>query len=244
LSNQPTWIFSTGLPGVSAYSAQAFVGTDQISDTQLKAICSAKIDANSVRGPKGAYVWAATQAGNASTGAAIVTKAPVIQNNSGNGTITVTVAPLSGALTPDDVTGIQAAISQFAQPQAITVLVQVAIPIPIVGTITVYCSSELGLSVSDLTTQIESSISALVTGLPIGGLAKPIAGCVSGLWGSDILGAITSVNPNIFAIDSTLNSTSGTLSDTVLVPAFPLLPSQNATVAFDASDVVIVVRMV
>jgi hypothetical protein len=231
LTGQATLNLVTAMNGVTVSNAGAIVGTDKWSDSQIRAACLAKLAANSVRGPRGAYVYAVITAVNASTGATVLVKPPVVSSSSHTGTVTVIVAPLyGGTMSADDVKAISDSIDALARPDAVTVVLQQATSVAVSGAITAYATQPDGLSASqlatwtaELQTQIEGALTTFFEAYPIGGLAK-ISGGKSGVWASAINGVVRAVNAAIFAVD-------GLTDPSATTPAVVLAPYQVATYA-------------
>lgn len=203
-------VLVTSMTGVAVTNPDSFVGSDVQSDASLKAACQAKLGSLSLSGPSGAYSYAVSVATNVTTGLPVNVNRTNITLNTTTGTVDVTVASPSGAVTANDLTGITNSIAAVARPNAVTVSLASATPVTYSpALITIWAQALPGVVASDLQTAAASAITAYINVYPIGGLTKGAG--ISALWGSGVAGAIEEVSPAIFAVDG--------CTDLTLLPA-------------------------
>lgn len=188
----------TGLLGVTVSNATAIVGLDQLSDDAIRILCTNKLGAMSVRGPRTAYAYAASVATNPITGAPVNINRTSVSSDSHTGIVTVVVASPSGAPDAEDVLGVIASIEAIARPEAVTVNVSGAVPEPDTDAITVWAENAPGADATTIASQVGDALAAFFSTYPVGGLSK---GGVSALWGSGVEAQCRSANATIFAVD-------------------------------------------
>lgn len=139
----------TTLLEVTVTNEAAVLGTNEESDTSLKARCLAKLGARSPNGPADAYAFAARSALRADGSAIGVTR--VAHSKDGFGNLTVYVATPSGGVTgtvtdlTSDLGIIHDRIQKNATPLAVTEFTASAAPveIPVVGEAWIYTTANL-----------------------------------------------------------------------------------------------------
>jgi len=200
-----TTIVST-MVGVTGTNPVACLGLDEWSDAKVVAACYAALAARSQKGPSGAYLAAIYGYSNVPGATNVVTGAPVNVNrvqlyrDPDTGNITCYLASPAGAADPDDVAGVQVAITAVAQPMGVTSTSASCAPVSAGGIITVW-STSAGLAaakgVYDLALiEILSAFSQY----PIGGRTKP-PGTQAYLFASYVEALATRADPTIYAVD-------------------------------------------
>lgn len=183
----------TTMLGVTVTNAASVVGQDAMDDPTLRTMCTNKLGAMSVRGPRSAYAYAVQVAVNAVSGAPVNINRQSISRSSHTGTVSVIVAAPSGAPDPNDVTGVANSIEQGvpglnppfsgARPDCVTVTVAGAVNAYYTPTMTVWASAKPGLDPTTVSTQIADSLTNYLASFPIGGAPTDLG---SGLWASGV----------------------------------------------------------
>lgn len=188
----------TPQPSVTCSNPADVVGLDAQSDDDLKTLCSNKLGALSMLGPRDAYRYAMRTA--------LVSGQPVninrssLSRSSSTGRVTMIIASPSGAPTAADLTAVGANIEAIARPDTATVSLAGATVATSAQALTVYAVLTAGLDVVSLTTLIEDALTALGSSYDIGGLTKPPS-TQGWLYASDIVGAVKGAHASIYAVD-------------------------------------------
>ncbi len=222
----------TQLLDVTVSNAFSVLGLDAMSDADLRVLCTNKLGASSVRGPRNAYAYAVQVAVSPTTGAPVNINRTSVSVSSHTGTVTVYCASPSGAPTSDDLQGAINSIEQGvpglsppfsgARPDGVTALVFGATPVPYGPDMIVWAQAQQGLSAADLQAQVAAALSLFISLYPIGGLATDSQ---QGLFATGIDGVVKSVHPAIFAVQGPID--------------LPLTAGQVATYATPLSGIVV-----
>lgn len=199
----------TTLLGVTVTNAAAIVGTDEQSDTSLKAAAQERSGALSPNGPEDAYRYFARTAVRAADGTSIgVTRIKATPD--GDGTVTVLVATATGGVTgtasdpATDIGAVFASVEANAVPLGVTLVTESADPLSVAVTSTVYVRQALSLTDAQIETACEDALTLLLSEIPIGGdVISPAVGKVyrAGLMGciADTIGSAWLVNQTMAA---------------------------------------------
>lgn len=194
--------------GVSVTNANAFVGVDAPSDEDIRLLCTNKLGAMSVRGPRTAYAYAIQTAVNAVTGATVNINRWSIVADSHIGVVYVTVAAPSGSVDPNDLAGVNTNIEAIARPEAVTVVLAEATIVAYAPTLTAYVLAPTGVTAAAVQTAIEDAITTYLATYPIGGVtatddSNPVTSFTglfaAGIYGAAAAGAAT-LNARLFSI--------------------------------------------
>jgi hypothetical protein len=204
-ANTITTIVTT-MVGVTGTNATACIGVDQWSDAQVVAACYAALAARSQKGPTGAYLASIYGYSNVPGAVNAVTGAPVnvnrvqVYTNPDTGNITVYLASPAGIADPNDVAGVQTAITAVAQPMGVIATAQSCTVVTFSAAITAWSSSSGSTAASIIQSEALTSVDNALAAYPIGGYTKPPS--LQGyLYASFITGAVSSVDPSIYAVD-------------------------------------------
>jgi hypothetical protein len=171
----------TSMLGVTATNPNPIVGTDALSDEQLRALNINSLGVHSVFGPRSAYAYAISVATNISTGAPVNVNRQSISISSHTGDVTIYVASPAGPVITTDLEGISVSIEALARPDGVTVLPGLAgypsapasaTTVNYDPTISVYVLAPPGTTAATIQTAIETALTTWFTGTknPIGGL--------------------------------------------------------------------------
>lgn len=216
----------TVMLGVEVTNPEAVVGSDAMTDANLRLLCVAALAANSPYGPANAYRYAALSATRPDGSPVNVNRVSVTPFNS-TGAVTVTIASPSGAPIGLDLsyvdaaikaTGPNAAIPFGAVPAAVTETTAAAVAVPYAPTITVWCLASPTADPSAIAAAASTAITDYLTSYPIGGVSLLLVGTAA-LWGSGIEAAIGA---------GVAAATGQTVVDIVGVTDLPLTGSQVA----------------
>jgi hypothetical protein len=183
----------TQMLGVTCTNASSVVGQDAMLDANLRLLCTAKLGALSVRGPRSAYAYAIAVAVNAVTGAPVNINRQSITRSSHTGTVSIVVASPSGVPDPNDVAGVVNSIESGvpglsppwsgARPDCVTVTVTPATGVAYTHALTVWALATPGLVATDVATDIANGLTTYLADFPVGGVTTDQG---TGLWASGI----------------------------------------------------------
>lgn len=176
----------TTMLDVTCSNASAVLGSDAITDANLRQLCLNKLGTLSVRGPASAYAYAVSTATGASSGMPVNINRSRISASSSTGTVTVYVASPSGPASADDVDGVINNIAIVAQPDAVVVNVVDATGVAYSNSVSAWCALN-GVAASTMTTAIENALDTYFENFPIGGLTTDAG---TGLFATGIDGVI------------------------------------------------------
>lgn len=184
-------VMVTTLLGVTVSNPTAIAGSDAISDANLRTLCTNKLGALSVRGPRTAYAYAIQVATNPITGAQVNINRWSISASSHTGIVTVYVASPSGAPDSNDVTGVGNSIEAIARPDAVTVNLNAAVAVNYSPTVTFYVRVGNNATVAQIQTAIANAITSFISTYDIGGLpaGDDLNPTFTGLFAGGIYGA-------------------------------------------------------
>ena len=189
----------TTMLGVTVTNLEAFVGTDDEADEDLRQRCKDKLAALSFNGPRGAYAYAVRSA-KRTDGSAVDVNRLQVSPSSSTGIVNVWVASSSGAPIPSDLVFIADSIERIARPDSVTVNVYAATEVALSKSLTVWAKKTDGLSDTDLASIVDAALIAMTRTYPIGGIKKPPS--VQGyLYATTIEGTAKGAHPAIFAVD-------------------------------------------
>jgi hypothetical protein len=188
--------FVTPLVDVDVTNPTALVGTDEEKDEALRVRCRAKTGLLSPNGPRDAYAYIALSAKNAAGESIGVNRIRTVPD--GLGGIDVYVATPTGGVTGDpedpntNLGAIADAIHRWAEPLAITPLVQSAAPLVIPFEYTLWISDKTGFTNAEIQALVAARLLAYVGARPIGGdVLTP--GTPGKVWWSALLAVIGDV---------------------------------------------------
>jgi phage-related baseplate assembly protein len=184
---------------VTCSNLAAVVGQDAMLDAPLRALCQAALGAMSVRGPRTAYEYAIAVALNPVTGAPVNVNRSIVTSASHTGVVNVVVASPAGAVTSDDLTGVENSIEAIARPDAVTVNVSSATTVPYDVAIVVWVTATPGLSAPPVIAAVAQALVAYFANVaPIGGFVHDSA---NGIWATGLEGVVSASYPGIYAVD-------------------------------------------
>jgi len=160
----------TTLTGVACTNASSVVGTDDITDADLRQLCLDSLAANSAYGPRGAYGYAIRTAVNPVTGNFVNINRFTISPNSSTGTVTIYVASPSGAPDANDVTGVGTNIEAKARPDTVTVNLAGATAVNYTRTVNVFCKFATGTSAAQVKSACDAALIDFFENYPVGGM--------------------------------------------------------------------------
>lgn len=194
---------------VTVTNALAVLGSDALLDADLRTMCLNSLGAQSVRGPRNVYAFAAQVAVSPTTGLPVNVNRTARSISSHTGQVTVWCAAPQGAPTSDDLEGVSDSIENGvpglnppfsgARPDGVTVFVNPVTTVPYSAPLIVWAQALPGLAESDLEATIASELDDLFRTYPVGGLSTDTT---RGLFGSRIEGAVESVNTAIFKVET------------------------------------------
>lgn len=216
---------------VTVSNALAVLGSDAMLDADLLTMCLNSLGAQSVRGPRNVYAFAAQVAVSPTTGAPVNVNRTARSISSHTGTVTVWCASPQGAPTSDDLAGVANSIENGvpglnppfsgARPDGVTAIVNAVTTVPYSAPLIVWAQALPGLTEADLVAQIASELDDLFEVYPVGGLATDTT---RGLFGSYVEGAVESVNSAIFKVETP----GATNTPNVPLPDLPLVDGEIA----------------
>lgn len=191
--------FETFLLGLAVTNAAAVVGQDPESDPDLRAHCKNKLAALSIRGPRGAYAYAVTQA-KRDDGSPVNVNRYAISPSSSTGVVTLYVASPAGPVSDDDLDIIRASVELYARPDSVTAIVLGATPVPFTKTITIWASRTDGVDASIITTGANNALTTLIKNWRIGGRTKPPS-TQGYLYADAVSSAVKNSNDSVYDVD-------------------------------------------
>lgn len=167
-----TWtIVSPADPNITIVNASAALATDDQDDEDLTDLCTAKIGAASMNGPRGAYAYAISVAVRDDNGLPVnVNRWQKLLNDS-SGTIQLYLAAPSGTPDSHDIAGVVNSIEAIARPDTVTVNVAAATALPTAGTLTVWAKTTAGVTAAQIQSAVNAALEAGIASYPIGGIA-------------------------------------------------------------------------
>lgn len=225
----------TQMLGCTVSNAASVVGQDALDDPALRIMCSNKLGALSVRGPRNAYAYAIDVAQNAVTGAPVNINRQSISRSSHTGTVTIIVASPSGVPDPNDVAGIRTSIESGVpglsppfsgvRPDCVTVNVSGATAVPYLAALTVWALLKPGLTAAEVGTEVADAITSYLEDFPVGGVTTDQG---TALWATGLVSEIRDgVSTTIFSVEGAYD----------LALATGQVPIDNVTVAVRMVDV-------
>lgn len=174
----------TPLLGVTVTNADAIVGTDEQSDTSLKASAQERTGALSPDGPSDAYRYFARNAVRAADGASVgVTR--IKHTADGDGGMDVLVATASGSVPgtegdpATDLGAVYANVEANAAPLGITLTVTSATALSVAVTAAVWVRETYSQTDTQITIAVTAALTLLMSEMPIGGdVISPAVGKV------------------------------------------------------------------
>ena len=164
--------FVTTMLGVTCTNPSAIVGVDGPNDATIRTICTNKLGSLSSRGPSSAYSYAVQVATGVISGLPVNINRSTVTPSSSTGVVQLYVASPSGAASADDINGVIASCNLIAVPDAVTLFVFSANPVPDTSAYTVWVQSN-GVPAATIqaaiVAQLASFYSSPITS-PIGGL--------------------------------------------------------------------------
>lgn len=109
-------VLQTTVLGISGSNPATFSGRDEETDPELRARCRLKPASLSACGPAAAYEYVCLTPDFHG----VAVNRVKISNGSPNGTVDILIAGPSGAVAPDDVTAVDAAVAKNVTPDAVT----------------------------------------------------------------------------------------------------------------------------
>ena len=168
----------TALTGVTLTNPTALVGTEAISDPDLRVLCKQKLGSLSPNGPKDAYSFVAKTATRLADGSLVgVTRVSPIPDADGN--MTVYVATATGGITgtildlTTDLGAVHDAIQKLATPLGITETTASAVPVVVPVTYQLWLYNDTGLDEAGIKAAIAADLVLLFSSEPIGGNNAP-----------------------------------------------------------------------
>lgn len=191
----------TNYLGLTVTNPAAVVGSDEMSDADLRTACSSKLGTLSNGGPRAAYQYAATIGATAFNGGIPVNINRVsVSEGSSTGVVTVYLASPSGVPIAGDVAAATAAIMALARPDGVIVNVFACTAVPVARTLTVWSTGAGNVTSATLQTQVASAVSTSLSLYPIAGIAIPPS--VQGFLYSDFVKAVAKgVDTSIFHVE-------------------------------------------
>ncbi len=164
----------TTMLGVTVANAASVVGSDELSDPQIRTLCLEKRSALSPNGPRDAYAFFARTA-KRQDGTPVGVTRVAVSRSSTTGVVTVTVANDSGGISGDqndpatDLGAVALALRQNVVPDAITLDVRSATAVTIPIIYTVWVSSALNMTSAQLQAAVVGKLIDFFKTQPIGG---------------------------------------------------------------------------
>jgi hypothetical protein len=154
------------IPGVTATNESAAQGIDAETPASIEQGCREQLGPLSPNGPKDAYNAVAKDV--SLTGAPAVTRARTFPDST-TGVSTVYLAGPSGAVSPEDVALVKAAIVQWATPGCITPAVASAVNKVVNITYRIWLYDNVGQSAAEVEQTIAAALRSFFLARPIGG---------------------------------------------------------------------------
>lgn len=171
-------VLVTGYLGVTATNTVALVGLDAESDASLRERCRDSLSLLALGGIKRAYSYVARSAVDGAGVSRGITRVTVMPAT-GDGTVDVYIAGVSGDAPGGVVTAIQGEFDEKVTPYGFDATAISATPLSVSAPMTVWVPAALGLAEIDVQTAVNEALEAYVNAIPIGGVViSPAAGKV------------------------------------------------------------------
>lgn len=158
----------TTVLGLSASNAAPLVGTDEESDSALRARCQEKLGSLSPFGAWDSYTFALRSATRPDGTNLSITRVRILRDGYGN--VELWVAGPSGAISdPDDIEIANAAIAEAATPLCVTAVASSATNTPVDVTYEVWLYDTSTFDDDQIKVKIEDALDAFFAAQPIGG---------------------------------------------------------------------------
>lgn len=215
----------TTLLGVTITNTTASVGVDAESELSLRQRCRDKLGMLSPNGPKAAYDYVVRTP--SLTGSSEITRSRTVADST-TGQVTVYVAGASGSVSSPAITAAQTAVETYCTPLCITPTVVVATPVTVAVAYAIWVYTSVGLTDTEIKSQIASALGDMIARRPIGGDVIPPS-TTGYVYNGHLESTIRNVFPNqIFRLDLSTPA-----SDTALTAAqVAVLGSVTGTVHF------------
>jgi phage-related baseplate assembly protein len=170
--------FETPLIGVTCSNANAVIGIDEESDSELQAECREMADSLSPNGPRDAYSYFAKRAVRDDGSSVGVTRVKV-SAPSQTAAVTITVATASGAVPGDvddwetDLGLVDKTIQTNVTPDGITTTVRTGDLVTIAVTYEIWVYAWTGRTAAQIQSAVETALEAFIATQPIGGNLLP-----------------------------------------------------------------------
>jgi phage-related baseplate assembly protein len=158
--------FVTPVQGVTGTNTEILVGSDEQSDTSLRALCRESLAKASPNGPSDAYNYFAKISARPDGTSIGVTRTNLDQ---GDGVITTYVADASGPIDSGDLAYVDSSIQLNAVPTGFTAVTTNATAVTVNIATTVYLSNASTVTVAELEEAIEEKLTEYFSAAPIGG---------------------------------------------------------------------------
>lgn len=191
----------TTLYEVTVTNELAVWGADEESDPELRTVCRAKLASISVRGPRGAYEYAALRA-TRPDGSYVDINRVAISRGSSKGKVTMYCASPSGAPLSTDIDYVSENVEKVARPDSVTKEVLAASNVALARSLTIWAIRTDGVSADDLKSLAEKKLEIAMRAYKIGGIAKPPS-TQGYLYADYIAGVVKSAHDSIFDVDGT-----------------------------------------
>lgn len=170
----------TTMLSCSVTNSVSLVGTDDMSDADLGALCLAKLGALSPNGPADAYRYIAiadptTVTVLVNAGLTTLTSVPVSRVGvvaDGNGGVSVYLANAAGPASVADVAIVNARIQAAATPLGIKVTCYAATPVTVPVSYSAWAKGT-GLTLAGVTAALNGALAAYFSTVPLGGVVLP-----------------------------------------------------------------------
>lgn len=156
----------TTLLGVTCTNAAAVIGTDAMSDPELRELCRLQIAMASPNGPADAYDFVCR---NSLLNGGVVVNRTRPKPDSDTGAWTTYVAGPSGAIGAPDIALLQNAVDRLCTPMGFDMTVVSATPVTLAVSGFVYVYTKQNVDSDALEAAAEAALTAYVPTLPIGG---------------------------------------------------------------------------
>jgi uncharacterized phage protein gp47/JayE len=166
LTSTDTLSLVTSLPDVTPSWVADLIGTNEETDTALRARCRSSNARVSPNGPADAYNYYALTATRPDGTAIGVTRTNVFQ---GNGTVYVYIADADGVVVSGDVAYVQDTLNANVTPMGFTVYTSSAVVLPVAIAMTLTKAPTATASNTEIEALITAAITAYFSEIPVGG---------------------------------------------------------------------------
>ena len=187
------------LPGVTITNAVSIIGSDEMTDADLRQLCRDKLASLSLRGPRGAYAYA-VQSATRIDGSPVDINRRSISEYSSTGQVTIYVASPTGVPAATDLTAIRARIEAVARPDTVTTTVAAATSVAFSRSLVVWARADVGLEAESVRQLCLAQIVGLQRDWPISGYKKPPS-TQGYLYAGELESRVQAGHPAIFAVD-------------------------------------------